>query len=611
MKRIIYLSCWMIFLVACPVQTPKTEDKQPEKVTKTQSKCLASHEDPFHCLAQACLTAGGKYDSIHHTCDCPNSEHVFSPYNGGECLLANAFNESIPVSRILLNHQIAPIFSLKRFPIMQNNSFVMHIIYYLEKESLIGLKWNLLVTEIAPFRSFESIGANRYYWEPEPKRWPYLIQREDLSSSSELTLPNNPVVLKAWQKILDPMQEKHQHVEFFTQDGCAGHCIIEYRYPSFDNHRLLEINEYVGGLSIRHQILIEEQGLPLYHGRYAVIEVDPSHSPNLVYLSEKKLNPASGDLIRSMKMYSRTGELLSSSEDEVNLSQLRQELKLRDSHKNSSDTSVVICDNGLLPSSVPLFRVGPRTDKSFWGWVNPEFEEQEFGLWEQFSGVAELSKINSGYTNAWGTENHGASVGRIATQNTDFSIISMTADQCFSHYKQWKKNVQPFAKIINVSAGFYYDHIACEQESRFRDSIGDPEHPFLWVLGAGNDHRHNLTLENATFCPQTFRNTFNTLVVTSISADYANTGVEYADIATDGTGYYPNEVGTSFATPRVSRVAALLAKEFPSLSVREIRSAILLGARVPTPRLPVRSGGILDERGARAAARKIYEARKQ
>ncbi|MEI6791304.1 MAG: S8 family serine peptidase [Myxococcaceae bacterium] len=611
MKRIICLSSWVIFLVACSAQISITEDdKQSEQVTKTPSKCLASHEDPFSCLAQACFTASGKYDPVSHTCDCPNLEHVFSPYNGGECLLADTFNESIPVSRISIDGEIAPKFSHKRFPIIQNNYFEMHILSNLKEESLKRLHENLLVTEITLFYYSESMGTSRYYLEPEPKRWPYLIQREDLSLSSELTLPNSPVVLKAWQKILDPMQEKNQHVEFFTQDGCAGHCIIEYRYPSFDNHRLLEMNEYVGGLSVRHQILIEEQGLPLYHARYAVIEVDPSRSPNLIYLTEKKPDPVSGDLIRNMKMYSRTGELLSSSENKVSLPRLRQELELRDSHKNSSDKSVVICDEGLLPSSVPLFRVGPRTDKSFWGWINPELEEQELGLREQLSGVDLLSKINGGYSDSFAKETHGASVGRVATQYTNFSIISMTSDQCFSHYKQWKKNVQPFAKIINVSAGFYYDQIACEQEPRFRDSIGDPEQPFLWILGAGNDSRANLTSENASYCPQTFHHLSNTLVVTADTAGYRNIGVEYADIAADGRGYYPGDNGTSFATPRVSRVAALLAKEFPSLSVREIRSAILLGARVPTPRLPVRSGGILDERGARAAARKIYEARK-
>ncbi len=100
--------------------------------------------------------------------------------------------------------------------------------------------------------------------------------------------------------------------------------------------------------------------------------------------------------------------------------------------------------------------------------------------------------------------------------------------------------------------------------------------------------------------------------------DYSNAGRDYSDIVADGSGLGSDfDGGTSYAAPRVSRVAALLAQEFPALSVEQIRASILLGARVPyeiswnsfvVPRfLPTRSGGILDEKATRKVAQHIHD----
>jgi hypothetical protein len=235
-------------------------------------------------------------------------------------------------------------------------------------------------------------------------------------------------------------------------------------------------------------------------------------------------------------------------------------------------------------------------------------DKEEFSLSEQLSGVEPLSDINYVYFPDVNIKKHGASVANLAIQDTQFSAISITSDQCFSHYKYWKDNVKHFVRVINVSANFYYDQLSCESESRFKDSMGDPEQPFFWVLSSGNDYRRSLTPESASLCPQSWGPRSNMIVVSATDAEYANTGVDYADIAADGHGYYPGQEGTSFAAPKVARVAALLAQEFPSLTNQQIRDSIMQGARIPRPRLPVRSGGILDEAGARKIAKKFHEA---
>lgn len=454
---------------------------------------------------------------------------------------------------------------------------------------------NLFVTEIRLVNDPGSHGVSRHYLEPDSTRWSDLITRQP--NQAALVLPHHPVIKEAWQHAKNTEPNAKQQVEFFTQDGCAGHCIIQTSYPNFKNHRLLEINEYMGGLSIRRQLLIEKLETPLYQYDHTVIEIDPTGSPNLIYIIKKNI-----------EVYSREGELLATRPRGKPIEHLRKELAIRSRHQKTSQESVVVCDTGFLPSDVPRFRVGPRTDKSFWGWVTPASESEALSLWEQLSGVEYLSEINHGYFQSVDIRRHGASVAQLAIQSTNLSAISITVDQCFSHYEHWKKNVQPFARVINVSAFFYYDPLSCALESRFARSVGDPEQPFLWVFGAGNEYRHNLTASNSSYCPQSMGAKSNMLVVTAVSAAYANTGVDYADIAAEGLDFYENKPGTSFAAPRVARVAALLAEEFPTLSIAQIREAILQGAYVPTPRLPVRSGGILDEQGARRVAQKLYEA---
>lgn len=604
MRRFIVLTFGFIFGLACSKEVSVSESakqesepaQEPEKVKHETAKqikvaCRASHENPFYCIETACLNAGGKYDVKIHTCDCKNPSDVFNPLDEGRCERKNYRTQ------IMLDDK-----DIEEYPNLKGPNFLAELfsmrIYSKNEEIGKGLLFhNLWMKEINLVRVFGSVGAYRFYVEPESDRLSNLIQRRSHASANKHGLISDPFTIETLDRIFDPMEPKKTSVEFFTQDGCAGHCIIQHQYTEVKNHRILEINEYVGGFSIRHQVIVEELGLPLFQNRQTVIEIDSSGSPNLVYQFQDNL-----------KVYARTGELLDSKDSRNYAEFLKTELEIRDTHQNSSDISVVICDAGLVPSEVPRFRVGPRTDKSFWGWMNPLSEQQSFALWEQLSGVEALSEINYVYFPEINTNKHGASVANLATQNTDFSAISIAGDQCFSHYRQWKDNVKPFARVVNVSAAFYYDQFSCSVEPRFKNSIGDPEQPFFWVLSSGNDSRRSLTSENAFLCPQSWGPRSNMIVVTAISADYANTGVDYADIAADGHGYYPGQEGTSFAAPKVARVAALLAQDFPSLTNQQIRDSIMQGARIPKPRLPVRSGGILDEAGARKVAKKFHEA---
>ncbi len=553
---------WILFgllaFIGCSNVTDEQKHIRPSKHPEEPetAPCKATHDDPFKCVIPQDVVPGS------------------APYS----LVVNGKLKTLPYDA--------------KIPKIPHNFFQLRISS--EKSNELGptLLRNLFVKEIDLSVNLGSGNIERHYWEPDPSRWSYLIARKD----SRLPLANIHGALwinKAWDQVLANMGTRK--VEFFTRDGCAGHCLIRITHPTLPTHRILEVNEYVGGLSIRHQVLIEERSQKLLEGHYALIEVDPSGSPNLVYLFDQYLT-----------IFSRTGETLHIEPWQEFGKEPRQELHLRDRQKTLSVHSIVTCDAGILPSKLSNFRVGNHTDKSFWGWLSPINKSDNLSLWEQLSGVYYLSDINYGYDHGnVSIRNHHESVAYLATNNTNISIIPISADLCFSHYKHWKNNVLPFAKIISVSSTFSYDFESCQSEPRFKDSIGDPEKPFLWVLGAGNDYLKNLISRNTCYCPQSLGPKDNMIIVASTNAAYSNDGVDYADIAADGTNSYSGGSGTSFATPRVARVAAMIAKEFPSLSIAQIKQAIMQGAYVPTPKLANRSGGILDEAGARRIAKQL------
>jgi hypothetical protein len=640
-----------------------TGSAPPNSTNARGTTCVASKEDPFSCVIQACAAVHGNYDPVMHTCDCPNLEEFFTAHVGGKCLSKTTSVEQLPkdvnylgpddfnlisssldigkngsaiqlsevfleigripdsknntISNVLLELQPS-LFSHAKVPMLQDQGFIMNIVLG-ENDQINRIRDSLLknlnLCEIS-WSAPSNLGCVRSYWEPEPQRWANILQRRQHAVPSELKLSNSnddldglrQVIRDAWNAASSSEQNKTQVVEFHTQDGCAGHCIIERQYPTFAGYKVLEMEEYVGGLMARHQLLAEEVGLPLYHARYAVLEIDPSRSPNLVYLVNVKPEKVSGNPLKSTQVYSRKGELLFSDTKPKVMFNLQHELVIRDSIRDksndASNSSVVVCDAGIKPSRLPNLRVGPRTDLSFWGWLEPN--KQEFSLWEQLSGVIWYSKLNDLVFDVMYGD-HGGLVAGWATENTNLSVIPFSL-QCFSQYSQWKENVRKFARVVNYSAGNHYDEASCHNAAEFREPLLDPEQPFLWVLSAGNIDRDVLTIDKMFRCPFAWAPRPNILVVNNANqgrdTDYTIQSMRfYPDISVEGAK------STSEATARVSRVAALLAQEFPGLSIEHIRASIMLGAHIPMIGIPqkfqslrVRSGGILDEQRARRVA---------
>ena len=130
----------------------------------------------------------------------------------------------------------------------------------------------------------------------------------------------------------------------------------------------------------------------------------------------------------------------------------------------------------------------------------------------------------------------------------------------------------------------------------------------LAVVAAGNDGQDN---NKASAFPANFR-TSNMIVVAASGrngnlASFSNYGLGKVDIAAPGVSIlstipgnqYASWAGTSMATPQVVGVAALVLSAKPSLSVAELKQALLSTARVePALQTKIVTGGIVDATAA-------------
>ena len=147
-------------------------------------------------------------------------------------------------------------------------------------------------------------------------------------------------------------------------------------------------------------------------------------------------------------------------------------------------------------------------------------------------------------------------------------------------------------RVGSLSVRFSMSEAACRQETAAMRQSG-----LLLVVAASNEHADVAGLD---LCPQRLAPSGDLVVVAASDgeglAGYSNYGPAFVDLAAPGDSPHGDAgQGTSFAAPRVAYAVAQLAALAPDATNAQLRWALMLGVRVPTPGpLPVRSGGTLD-----------------
>jgi hypothetical protein len=237
---------------------------------------------------------------------------------------------------------------------------------------------------------------------------------------------------------------------------------------------------------------------------------------------------------------------------------------------------------------------------SFLGWLsNPLGEFRRF--------LDPLIEFN-GVVGSADAATHGYRVARtLLSSNESIAIIPISAPNCMARYQYWQPVAQQKGvKVVNFSATEPVDRRWCEEFHSTKSFLGQGK-PFLWVTAAGNAGLENPALR----CPQAIGPAENLVVVARGNSGglwhQSDYGKFYADIAADVHSSASADVGTSYSAARVSAAAANIASLFATLTPRELRLALLLGAEVPHTPLPVRSGGVLNEADAIKVASVLTE----
>jgi hypothetical protein len=160
---------------------------------------------------------------------------------------------------------------------------------------------------------------------------------------------------------------------------------------------------------------------------------------------------------------------------------------------------------------------------------------------------------------------------------------------------RWLGRLARYTRVVNASYSYRFPFERCSDTEDF--AFGETTNQLLWVMSAGNSGRP----DGSYACPtKRLAGRENGIVVAGLAGTSlglgSNYGVTFADIAApwEAEGR-PGVTGTSYASPRVAAVAAMLASRYDRLEPRELRMAILAGSQpLSSLHSAVRSGGALD-----------------
>ncbi|MBI4404644.1 MAG: S8 family serine peptidase [Deltaproteobacteria bacterium] len=631
----------------------------PSRPASDRPPCQALGSDPFFCVKEKCQANGGQFDGL--TCQCPEGK-VFSGWEKGACVAKASLSSCVKEGFVhALEHNpdsFAECLVLARtaktslwLRSVKDNQTDRNLAEWADKylvpvQAIIGdipaLYQSASIEWLVGPGKLDILGEKNLAELASPQSIFLHYPREDFRVSSTLYFFENdnladifkPGKLDGKVTLPEPPQTQHREIVTrarlavnemlsrpfsfnrwvpYSDDGCAGHCELFADLQSSVGP-VTRVREFVAGQLFTDTVFVWAD--PDKQRAYAKISLLPSGQVSLIHLFIQTSDPSQSAILLQYLYDRKWQPLLKAPRNRVVLTHPKELWRLTESFSRPPQASpqAIVCESGFEPSVIealnpaslllgPLAPSGASPNQSLFGWLsvptqngklNPRFLSGTVGLTE--TGVR-LPMVPFA--------DHALKVARnILGADGDVKIIPIGSEDCSDYGGLWLPQIKSHstAKILNWSSTGHYSKQACAH-SPFGEQIrNNPS--ILYVVAAGNDGLNG----DATaihYCPQALTGTTNLVVVASGGPwaihHNSNYGVNYADIVADGShaGTGPQTQATSFATPQVARVAAQLAFKYPSLSVQQIRNAILFSVDIHggwhglSP-LPVRSGGVLN-----------------
>jgi len=413
------------------------------------------------------------------------------------------------------------------------------------------------------------------------------------------------------------ISESNSNTEYeaHSQFGCAEFCSFIEKWPKIENtgYSARWTKTYLSGAPFQNWIQI----LDRKERTSAQIFLTPIDDLSLLVVydftvgsmtieSLDQLDRAES-VTEQLKIYERSGELIwKSSRIQKNPlvfqnSIHRPVLGLGFGEKyNEKSVRAVICEQGfgsiydatdLGPKDIKAdskvnesILFGPHYDQSFYGWVRSPEPQRNFNslVPSYWSGMVMQSFLTPGTLLGGSSSEHAREVSLAYLQSGGEKIVPIGLRDCVEKPELWVDSVRSQrVKVVNLSSIFAYDRDSCAK-LKLVHTIRNSG--LLWVGSSGNG-AERIDRRRSYSCPG--NQVLDQLILVApgysdgrINKSVATWGIEVADLVADGLHPYGSTYAASLAIPRVTAMAAIIAKHFENLTPYQIKLAILLGTTI-------------------------------
>ncbi len=419
-------------------------------------------------------------------------------------------------------------------------------------------------------------------------------QKTSIENFSPEFLKKHPTIEKVISIYSTASFDLNYNIDTRYKEGCLRSCIAKSEVINQDNYSSWFEKYYFHGQLYRNEFRLANS-----RGHVIASLVLADYSISLILELEK----TDTGILKNATAFDKFGNQLFI---KLGLDNDKLNIEHEDAFRTKiqSDLIIGLCEDGISRDSFKNIGIessiitGP-VKNNFYGWSTTNKPE---GYWE---GRFNLNTF--GLPELGGNSKHATQTASVLVdskiEDMSVGVIPLGISSCINpdrFLNIWDNFKKSGSRVINLSASDEMDSETCNEKLNKHPLIQEPLET-LWVVAAGNQGS-----SKPRGCPQHLVGLPNLIIVGANVDEHmhplSNFGEDIVDIVAPGELPNGDGWGTSFATPRVSRLAALLFRKYPNLTPVQIKKSILLGADIPSTPLPVLSKGILNEKNANEVA---------